>query len=477
MTRGVRIAGFSAALLLLVWTVPGFAASSSQLWVARYDGPGDFLDAAQDMVVSPEGGTVYVTGLSDAASGSAKYPVNWADYATIAYETATGSERWVARYNGPGDRWDSGNAIALSPDGTRVYVTGASKGLATGWDFATVAYDATTGSQLWVSRYDGPTHLSDEAISVFATTGEVIVAGRSLAGFTTRGNYLETFAIVAYDASTGQQRWTSLVNECGHSAVALAAAMSPDGSTVFVTGWEGGCGSVQARTVAVDVATGALIWSRRSSHVVAAYAIAVGGELVFVTGTGHDGYDTVAYDATTGQTRWRAALDPKPTYGEAWGVVVSPDDSRLVVTGEAIWRSPDGCYYWYDYTTAAYDAGNGDQLWLARYDGPGRGFDWARGVDMSSDGAEIYVTGESAGFGGVFSCTSGEPRTGQDYATIAYDADTGAQLWVERYDSPDPGLYDSAHGLVVGPTGDVFVTGESHGGGYRDYATIAYSAS
>ncbi len=96
---------------------------------------------------------------------------------------------------------------------------------------------------------------------------------------------------------------------------------------------------------------------------------------------------------------------------------------------------------------------------------------------MSSDGAEIYVTGESAGFGGVFSCTSGEPRTGQDYATIAYDADTGAQLWVERYDSPDPGLYDSAHGLVVGPTGDVFVTGESHGGGYRDYATIAYSAS
>jgi hypothetical protein len=86
----------------------------------------------------------------------------------------------------------------------------------------------------------------------------------------------------------------------------------------------------------------------------------------------------------------------------------------------------------------------------------------------------VYVTGESSGFGGVYSCRSGDPRTGQDYATVAYDSGTGNRLWVERYDSPERGLYDRARALAVSPDGAVYVTGESHGGGYRDYATIRY---
>jgi hypothetical protein len=47
---------------------------------------------------------------------------------------------WVARYSGPGNSYDVATSLAVSPCGTRVFVTGISVGRATGFDYATVAY-------------------------------------------------------------------------------------------------------------------------------------------------------------------------------------------------------------------------------------------------------------------------------------------------------------------------------------------------
>jgi hypothetical protein len=90
--------------------VPG-----ARLWVRRYNGPGNNLgndDVARSAAVSPDGSTVYVTGYSQGTSSD--------EYATIAYNAATGARLWASRYNDPSNYGAEANSVAVSPDGDTV---------------------------------------------------------------------------------------------------------------------------------------------------------------------------------------------------------------------------------------------------------------------------------------------------------------------------------------------------------------------
>src|SRR5580692_4405937 len=67
-------------------------------------------------------------------------------------------------------------------------------------------------------------------------------------------------------------------------------------------------------------------------------------------------------------------------------------------------------------------AARGSQLWAQRYNGPANGPDQATSIAASPNGRWVYVTGPSAG-----------ASKKADYATIAYNAVTGATRWVSRY--------------------------------------------
>jgi hypothetical protein len=62
------------------------------------------------------------------------------NYATIAYNATNGTQQWAKRYTGSGP--DGGGAAwaAVSLTTGTVYVTGHSSGSGTGYDYATVAY-------------------------------------------------------------------------------------------------------------------------------------------------------------------------------------------------------------------------------------------------------------------------------------------------------------------------------------------------
>ena len=62
------------------------------------------------------------------------------DWATVSFDALTGKQQWSATYDGPAHGTDLAFALAVSPDGTQVYVTGSS--LKVGYDFTTIDYSA-----------------------------------------------------------------------------------------------------------------------------------------------------------------------------------------------------------------------------------------------------------------------------------------------------------------------------------------------
>ena len=174
-------------------TVAYDADTGARAWSARYAGGlHGGTDQANKLGLSPDGSTLYVTGASDAAGQSA-------DVATLAYDAHTGSRRWIARYDGPAHQGDGGSDVESSPDGTKVFVTGLTydSSVATDDDYLTLAYDATNGSQLWVSTYDGPGDAVDQASALVTSPdgSRVFVTGEST-GATTGYDW----ATVAYAA-------------------------------------------------------------------------------------------------------------------------------------------------------------------------------------------------------------------------------------------------------------------------------------
>ena len=467
--RSALVRLMSLAAIVLPGVVGGVAESAeadagAQEWVTRHDGPAHSFDRAAAVAVGGDGTTVFVTGTS-AGSGDGVWATN--DFATVAYDAATGGELWAQRYDGPGGGYDAPNALAVSPDGSSVVVTGKSRGAARSLDYATVAYDASTGARLWVRRYAGDDRDAAHDLGFSPDGATVFVTGQSEGAARNA-----RFATLAYDAPTGARLWTATYDgPDGRRDSANALDVSPDG-TVFVTGLStGSTTGYDFVTLAYDGASGAELWERRAGRFDVPHDLALSpdGSTVIVTGHSNDPtsdtYDvaTVAYDGTTGARRWAARYDgPAGGRDEAAAVEVSSDGSAAFVTGTSA-----GSTTGLDYVTLGYEASTGERLWARRYDGPRSGDDVASGVGVHPDGSEIYVTGSSRG-----------STTGGDYASLAYDAATGSRLWVERFTGPGT-RPDWAAGLAIKPDGShVFVSGTSSRTQLdQDYATIAYTTS
>jgi outer membrane protein assembly factor BamB len=432
----------------------GLAVPGAKLWVRRLGGPGSDTDVASSVAVSPGGGAVFVTGDSTDTSFNS-------DYLTAAYNAATGARLWTARYNGPGNSIDNARAVAVSPDGTTVFVTGDSVGGAESGhseDYATVAYRASDGKQLWVARFNGSANSGDfaAAVSVARDGSAVFVTGTSFAG---GFDSVSSMTTVAYRASDGAQRWVrswSPASCCNYGGAAIA---SPGGNRVFVTGLvQSPAVTAEYGTVAYNAATGARLWRRRfAGRGGVSIAVSPDRTKVYVTGESHSHFGTLAYNARTGARLWARFYRGGSKFIDfANSVAVSPGGTVLVTGG-----SPPRGSSADDYATVAYSP-RGAQLWVRRYGGPGR--DVAAAVAAPGNG-RVYVTGTS----------SGGSATGDDYATVAYNIRTGARVWLRRYNGPANGS-DSATALAAGG-GRVFVTGGSAGTTSAfDYATIAYSS-
>jgi DNA-binding beta-propeller fold protein YncE len=356
-------------------TVAFHPTTGDVLWSSTYYLPGSAGGEALAIGVSPDGERVFVTG-----------PNNEVGYVTVAYQASTGHQEWESVFTGFGDAAGVPYAIGVSPDNSRVFVTGTSH-----TDFGTIAYDAATGSELWRARYSGPAPAgADVAIDLGVSPdgARVFVTGSS-----PRDDDLD-YATVAYDPSSGVEIWSVRYHDRRWpDDTPYALAVSPDAKRIFVTGCRSDlaeCYRGDFMTIALNAADGNLLWKSIYDGAVlapdTAYDVAVSpdNESVYVTGTSQQEQATVAvtisYDALTGTGRWiaQAGNASGPTF--PWRVAVA--GGRVVVTGST------GDYQGHRFLTIGYDASTGVSAWSVS--GP-EGL--ANGLGVSPDGSVAFVAG------------------------------------------------------------------------------------
>jgi hypothetical protein len=406
----------------------------SQRWTAGYQSGGPAFSYA--VGVSPDGSSVFVSGTTVYGSSAPGRS------ATLAYDAVTGTEKWVATYGSSSDpeQRDRATRLAVSPDGSNVFVTGESSCFSgcggssfTGW--STVAYDASTGAQLWVARYAA--EVGAYSIAVSPDGSKVFVNGQEDGG--------QASATVAYDASTGQQLWA--IQSDGLPVYWSALAVSPDSSTVFVatTAPNVPCGY---RAVAYDASDGSARWSAlypNCDGAATALALSGDGATVFVTGYGDLGSATVAFDALTGTQVWAAEEDQiRVVDGDTRiPLAVSADGSKVFVSG----YDCTGACLDQPFSTVAYDGSTGDRLWVSRYRSGGRNY--PNDLAVSADGSKVFVTGQE-----TLPCYSPCTVSQVNAPLVAYDASSGNELWVADYEN------NLGWALAVSPAGsNVYLAG------------------
>lgn len=193
-----------------------------QQWTTRFNGIGNSDDIAEGVIVD-KSFNCYVTG-SSVGNGTGKQKQ---DYATIKFDSA-GVEQWAATYNGPGNGLDKVSCIILDTHGN-VYISGSSKGIDSGDDYATLKYN-TNGVEQWIARYDGENY-TDQAKSLgLDQFGNIYVTGVSVGK-----NSGSDYATIKYN-SMGLEDWVVRYNGNANGNDGASDLVVDKVGNIYVTG-------------------------------------------------------------------------------------------------------------------------------------------------------------------------------------------------------------------------------------------------
>ncbi len=269
------------------------------------------------------------------------------------------------------------------------------------------------------------------------------------------------FGMVAYSQVT--EEWVHRYSGTEINGAADPNAMTIDNSgNVYVTGSAVTPGINGSVYVTIKYGNdGSVIWIKTYDGPITLTSVDIATDIavdslenVYITGRSQgNGFDyaTIKYNSS-GDELWVQRYSAGPFDDEASSIAVDPS-GNVYVTG----RTKASFSSTYIYTTLKYSP-DGDQVWIASYDGPGNGNDWAKAIAADQSG-NSYVTGQIWGENG-----------NSDFSTIKYDPD-GIQLWVKIYNGTE-NLQDIAESIAVDVAGNVYVTGWSH----TFYTTIKYNS-
>jgi len=353
-------------------------------------------DYAKDIAVD-EDGNIYVVGQIDTQPGTY-------DYYDILTEKISpdGETLWLNIFGTPGNSTDWPRAVAVDSLGN-VFVGAQVYSSDTGLDYATIKYD-TNGQELWVVYYNGAAGYNTDCLTDLCldSQGNIYVTG-----YVDTDSTQEDYVTIKYNTD-GEELWNAQYNYPSEWSRDYAQLITVDGDGfVYVSGY---------------------------------------------SDTDDEDYLTIKYNPD-GELLWTATLDGPSSSDDKPADLAVDACGNVYITG--YWRSST----YTDYATVKYDV-DGNQCWVASYNGAAGGYDYARAVAVDFRG-NVYVTGYSDFGGGHL----------DDYVTIKYDS-TGQTQWTKGYDSPSH-YHDRASGIALDSEGYVYVTGRSTLVS-TDFCTIKY---
>jgi hypothetical protein len=308
-------------------------------------------------------------------------------------------EDYVDTAGGP----DGINALAVRSG--QVFAAGSDTNAAGNRDFLVRAYDAKSGTLLWKDQLDKAGD-ADRAFALAAGAGQVFAAGF---GTNAAGN--QDFLVRAYDPETGALRWEDQRDPAGFNDVAEALAVW-DGQVFAAGSGERGPDNQDFLIRVYEAKTGALLWEDQTDKAGfndAAYALAVGGGLVFAAGfgtnaTGNQDFLVRAYRATDGALVWEDQVDRAGFNDIAFTLAVG--EGRVFAAGSGQRMAGHE-----DFLVRAYNAKTGALLWEDQVDRAG------------FDDAALALTVRE---GHVFIAGFGTHAAGNnDFLVRAYETKTG----------------------------------------------------
>ena len=294
----------------------------------------------------------------------------------LAFDAGSGRKSWVARHAPVRPDPVKPVGIVASPDGRRVFVTGLSWHDRPYVQWVTVAYDGTSGEQLWVARHSGGAESASQPNGIALHPGGDLVYvtgwGRRPPG-PPGGGFV--FRTIAYDATSGRPAWSGDWSSGANSdSLASSVDISPDGGRLYVAGY-GGSPVPGYWIEARDALGGGSLWSsplpllaptqdQEGLFGFTSVRSSPDGRAVYVAVSAHDqtavskrdiSYGVTAFDPTAGKLLWRGTYtDPgavEASYPK--GFAVDPDGRRVYVTGRG-WKRGGGFVQ-----TVAFVAGQG----------------------------------------------------------------------------------------------------------------------
>jgi len=190
--------------------------SGTERWVYRYNGPGNWADYANTVVYGPDS-NIYVIGSS---AGSVAF-----DIIVICFDSS-GTEQWIYRH--PENYFDDCGYAGVYGADENIYVAGYYGSDIP--DFMVVSL-TDSGTSRWEYIYYTPIYIVEQAASiVYGPDGNVYSAGQIAADSVTDVD----FAVISL-TNSGNERWVYRYDRCGEYDYALSICYGNDGN-VYAAG-------------------------------------------------------------------------------------------------------------------------------------------------------------------------------------------------------------------------------------------------